>query len=83
MSQTQSIIVYRNPLEQAIWEGAFGAQLSCIIFGIVAFFVVFLLLNKITTSVVGNFGKKAQIATNVNLVLGAVAGVATIYFTWL
>lgn len=55
MSNTQSIIVYRNPLEQQFWEGsAFGGNLFPVMVGVVAFFIFFLSLNRLLCYVFRN-----------------------------
>jgi hypothetical protein len=47
MNNMQQIIVYRNPLEAALWNGQYGAYVFPVICGVVVFLVAFLLLNKI------------------------------------
>ena len=44
MGQTQSIIVYRNPIEAAFWEGGYALPVFCFI---LAFLVVMLPLIKV------------------------------------
>lgn len=53
MNNTQSIIVYRNPMEQAFWERASGAEAIPIIASVVIFTAVFILLQKLVDRFVG------------------------------
>lgn len=75
----QSVIVYRNPLEAMMWEGLMNGSFFPIIVGVVVFFCVFLLLNKILNK--GRvIGKTVARNTNISLFIGAVAGVASIIY---
>ena len=49
---TQSIIVYRNPLEQQLWEGGY---IPPIMLGCVCFLVFFVALMKISSMVFGEW----------------------------
>jgi hypothetical protein len=48
---TQSIIVYRNPVEQAIWEGLTSSDLTFLIFVAASvFFVVTMIVSRLLNS---------------------------------
>lgn len=50
MSQTQSIIVYRNPVEQAFWEGAMnspGLVLYIMAMAVISVAVIWLFLGPV------------------------------------
>lgn len=48
MNQTTSIIVYRNPMEQAVWEGLMNFENLLPIFaGVFVFVATFALLNHL------------------------------------
>jgi hypothetical protein len=89
MNQTQSIIVYRNPVEQAFWEGLTNSSaVMPVVFGIVAFFVSFLVLNKVFEATLLLFKVKLwsrgyNRATNVTLLVSAMIGIGTVYLTWI
>lgn len=70
----QSIIVYRNPLEAAFWESMSGGQLFPIMVGIVAFFAVFLLAQKLIVDRFYRWGNNGT-PTNINLFASAVIAV--------
>lgn len=82
MSTTQSIIVYRNPLEAALWEGGY---VPVILFGIVVFFAVFFTVLTIGKAIWrrdkakpwGNHGRRDVAITNCALIAGAMAGIGT------
>ena len=76
---TQSIIVYRNPAEAALWESGIIIPLGG---ALVAGLVGFLLLNYCTDELArrfcrGNFYKIRDLLTRINLVLGVVIGIVT------
>lgn len=79
MSATQSIIVYRNPLEQMFWEGAMAGNLWPVIVGIFVFFLVFGCLQAYVVDRFVPFFKRGRY-TNLALLAGAVAGVGTIVY---
>lgn len=89
MNQTQSIIVYRNPMEQAFWEGLMNSSaIMPIMFGIVAFFVSFLILNSLLVRVFRASKIRAwhngyDRATTAALTLAAVIGFGTVCLTWI
>ena len=75
---TQSIIVYRNPMEQAFWE---SGMMIPIVGGIAAGLVAFAAAYKLTGYVINKFFpkvpwyKRNQYATNVALIAGGFVGV--------
>lgn len=76
---TQSIIVYRNPLEQMMWEGAMSGAFFPIIVGVVFFFVVFLTIDKFIVK--KYFGWRSRgTPTNMALAVSAAAGIALIMY---
>lgn len=77
----QSVIVYRNPIEAAFWEGATSATFFPIICGIVVFFTVLLVLQM---QVVERMKSQYRgVASYVNMGISAVAGIAVVYRMWL
>jgi len=52
---TESIIVYRNPLEKAIWEGEYAGVIFPVIVSMCVFMLLFLTLNWIYTSLPKRF----------------------------
>lgn len=75
----QSVIVYRNPLEAMMWEGLMNGSFFPVIVGVVVFFCVFLLFNKILNK--GRIiGKTVARNTNISLQVGAAAGIASIIY---
>lgn len=79
MLTTQSIIVYRNPLEQAIWEGLMTSNsIFPIICGIVVFFIAVIASQ---TLIVDRFAwNKRAVASNVSLAISAAIGVFTVWY---
>lgn len=75
----QEIIVYRNPMEAALWNTIMSGDFFPVIVGVAVFFLVFLGANRILNRG-RNFGKTVTRNTNIALGLGALVGVATIYF---
>ena len=82
----QEIIVYRNPMEAAVWQAMSGGQLFPIIVGVVVFFAVFLAVN----SLMERFAPRKYRAWNYGnlrsytaLAIGAIAGVLTVYGMWI
>lgn len=70
MSQTQSVIVYRNPAEAAFWESGMAFPLMASLF---VFLVVFLLLNTV-------FERQVRQSKNHNIflvVFGIVASISS------
>jgi multisubunit Na+/H+ antiporter MnhE subunit len=79
---TQSIIVYRNPVEAAFWESASSGQIFPVIVGVIVFFAVFLVLNAYVVERFVTFRKRAP-ATYVALFIGALAGVLVVNKMWI
>lgn len=78
----QSIIVYRNPVEAAFWEGAAQAEFFPIIVGIVAFFAVFILANSFIVTRFFSW-RNREVATKINLAVSAMIAVTVCYKMWL
>ncbi len=80
----QSVIVYRNPLEAAFWEGITSGQFFPIIVGIAIFFAVFLTVQiHIVKRFVGTMNKRTSMWTNVNLFASGVIGILVIRTMWI
>lgn len=77
----QEVIVYRNPVEAAIWHALSSASLIPIIAGVISFFIVFLAANRLLTR--GVSWNAPQWKTNLALLLGVGAGSATTWWLWL
>lgn len=78
MNSTQSIIVYRNPLEQQLWENP--ASLFPIFAGIVVFFAVFLAINWLADKKLHPFSNTRRTVANASLWIAAVLAFATIFY---
>lgn len=76
----QEVIVYRNPMEAAMWKFVMSADFFPIICGIVVFFTVMLTLHSLVSKRYGYFGNRAKVLSNISLVLAAVSGIATIWY---
>jgi len=75
---SDSIIVYRNPLEKALWEGDYANTIVPIIFGLIAFGQT----TWVGVTIVNNLSYKTQqIATQGVLVLASITGLITIWKT--
>ena len=72
---TQSIIVYRNPLEQQMWEGLMSGSFFPVIVGVVVFFAVFLTINRFVVEKYFSWHSRGT-PVNVALAVSAVIGVA-------
>jgi len=79
---TQSIIVYRNPIEAAFWEGVSTGALFPIMVGVVIFFAVFLTANAAIVERYFSWNNRT-IATNVNLAVSALLSAAVVYKMWI
>lgn len=82
MPQTQSIIVYRNPLEQQFWEGNYIIPIGG---GILVFFLVmfcFMACFRIAFRVAGisEYSKAWEVVVNLVLFVSACAGGAVMLF---
>ena len=78
----ESIIVYRNPMEKALWESTMSGEFFPVIVGIVVFFAVLFATIGILNKVRGYRSSRMTNFTNENigLVVAAVAGIATIAY---
>ena len=73
----QSIIVYRNPIEAAFWEGVTNGSFFPVICGVVVFFAVFLTIH---VQVVERFCHNRQAwPSYLNLFVSGCIGCAIIY----
>ncbi len=78
----QEVIVYRNPLEAAMWHAMMAGEFFPIIVGIVVFFAVFLTAHGLMVKRWGSWGKGAAQRSYAALAIGAVAGILTIWKMW-
>lgn len=69
MANTQSIIVYRNPLEAQIWES-----------GIMFPIIVAMVLTVVVSVSVAYIFKKSKYAANASIISGAITFGAVLYF---
>lgn len=78
----ESIIVYRNPLEKAMWKGTMSGDAFPIMAGFFVFFVVLFATMGIPDKVRGKISSRMTKLTNENigLVVAAVAGIANIAY---
>lgn len=77
---TQSIIVYRNPAEQAFWESGMAFPLLCSLFAIV---VTFLLVVTISEKVISHTKlRHNRKSADVIITFAIVACAAAAYFTF-
>lgn len=76
---TQSIIVYRNPLEAAMWEGLMDGSIFPVIVGVIVFFAVFLTVNRFVVERYWGWNSR-DVPTYTALAISAVIGIATIFF---
>ena len=76
---TQSIIVYRNPLEQMMWEGAMSGAFFPIIVGVIFFFAMFLAIDKFIVKKYFGWRSRGTV-TNIALAVSAAAGIALIMY---
>lgn len=72
MSNIQSVIVYRNPMEAALWELLMSGGFFAVIVGVIAFFAVFMFFNALLAR-----RGSSQWPTNISLILGGIAGLST------
>ncbi len=75
----QEIIVYRNPLEAALWSAIMGGSFFPVIVGVVAFFCVFLAVNRVLNKG-RSLGKNVKRNTDIALGVGVLSAVAVIFF---
>lgn len=74
----QSIIVYRNPLEAAMWETIMSGSFFPVIVGVIAFFAVFITANAYIVERYFAWPDR-KVPTNVAL---AVSVLISIFGTW-
>lgn len=79
----QEIIVYRNPMEAAMWQALMSGEFFPAVIGVVVFFAVFLSLHSLLVKRYGSWGKRAVMRTNVALGVGILCGVLTIWKMWI
>ena len=75
----QEIIVYRNPMEAAMWHSLSNGELFPVLCGIIVFFATFLFTNAVMNKIWGSWGKAAAMRTNAALVFGALSGIMVIW----
>ena len=75
----QEIIVYRNPLEAALWSAIMNGSFFPVIVGVVAFFCTFLVVNQVLNKG-RSWGKNIKRNTNIALCAGVLSAVAVIFF---
>ena len=73
------VIVYRNPLEALLWSGLMNGAFFPVLVGIVAFFFVFSAINHALNRG-RTIGKKAGRNTNIALGVGAIIGLAVMFY---
>ena len=85
MSTTQSIIVYRNPMEQALWEGVMGAELFPIAVGAIFAIATVMAVSHIIDRFNGAFRKNwlGRNSGNVSLVVGGIVWFLVAKMMWL
>lgn len=79
--QAQEIILYRSPVEKAMWDSLYGGDtpmLAPIITGVIAFFVVFLALNYVLSSMTRS-PQSQSAASYISLAVGAVCGFGVVW----
>jgi len=82
MNQTQSIIVYRNPMEQAMWEGLMSSSsLIPIMLGLVAFMVAMLVIARVSERIY-NYRQPNWMTPTMFVVSGAI-GIIVANFFWI
>lgn len=83
MNSTQSIIVYRNPMEQAFWETVMNGQFFPVIAAIIVFFVVLLTAHNLLERFNRPRAWNSPVNGYVSLALGAVAAVVVGWMLWI
>lgn len=74
----QQIIVYRSPGEALFWQTITDGSAFPFMVGILVFFLMIVLLNKVFIEK-ASWGKKKAV-TNVSLALSAIIGCSVIYY---
>lgn len=83
---TQSIIVYRNPMEQAFWEGAMSAQLFPIIVGGVVAIAAVILTEQLLLKVNGYGNRRSWLGrhrSNISLMVGGIVWMLVVWNMWI
>lgn len=75
---THSIIIYRNPLEQQMWESLMSGNMFPVMVGALVFFISFLLLHKFVVVRFFSWSKR-DTPTNISLGVSAFLGILTIW----
>lgn len=75
----QEVIVYRNPIEAAVWSAIMNGSFMPVIAGVLVFFVVFVGFERVLNKV-RNFGKNVRRNTNISLILGTVCSFITMFW---
>ena len=83
MNQTQSIIVYRNPAEQTMWETIMSGAFFPVLVAIMVFPIVLLIVHRILDRVNPPNHFASTINGNLSMAAGAVAAVATAWALWI
>lgn len=78
---TQSLIIYRNPMEKALWEALTDAQAVPVIAGCFVGFLVFLLVFDVITK--GRGYSRDRWPTLVSGIAGLLAGAGVCRWFWL
>ncbi len=92
MNQTQSIIVYRNPLEQAFWEGGLGMEnIIPIVAGAIVFIAVFLFIGNLISKILRKYSYQRNRITwflaghylTIPWILAALSWIVTTWYFWI
>jgi len=78
----QEIIVYRSPVEAAMWQMMSGGEFFPVFAGAIVGVLAVVLAARIFDKVLGTF-RQPKWASNLTLVVGAVAWVTTTYLMWI
>jgi hypothetical protein len=76
------IIVYRSPAEAALWQMLSSGEFFPVFAGAIVGVIAMVLSAKIFDRVLGTF-RQPKWASNLTLVVGAVAWVTTTYLMWI
>lgn len=77
---TQSIIVYRSPLDQQMWEGIMSGDAFSFMVGVAVFLITYVLFNEFVVEKFNPYSRIANIAAYVAFAVSMAAGVFTIRF---
>jgi uncharacterized membrane protein YjjP (DUF1212 family) len=75
----QEIIVYRNPVEAALWSGEYSGILIPILAGCIVFFLTFIINEKLFARSRFTYKKSSEWA----MVLSSIATIFTVWKLWL